>query len=372
MNNTYCNLIKKGLFVSHRGVGLCCINPDKHQMKPSEFWTSQERAKALNDMLNGQYVKGCDKCYANEKNNTPSSRLFYNSYNDTPSKDLPTMVDLDFSNFCNLKCLMCTPVRSSELAKDRGDPNNGIKSISMDLIDDLVSISDHIEKMTIQGGEPSIMKEYEYYFDCLYKKNISRNIDLQVITNATNVNTKFYKLLEGFKSVRLSVSIDAFGKANNYIRWPSNFEQIEKNLIKMSELKNNVKVEILNSLNVLSMFNYYDFLTWCKKIEVLYSKKGKYFGVVPMKVVEPIQWSPFTAPKLLQEKFIKDVKQFINTDNLTHNFNFKTEIMILMLRIQKTKPNPQAIDLLKSSIRKLDSQRKSKISDFIPDFHQYV
>jgi MoaA/NifB/PqqE/SkfB family radical SAM enzyme len=268
--------------------------------------------------------------------------------------------------------VMCGPNRSSEWAKDQGDSNNGIKSVSKDLINDLVSISDNIEHMTIQGGEPSIMKEYEYYFECLDKKNALCNIDLQVITNATNVNTKFYKLLERFKSVRLSVSIDAFGKANNYIRWPSSFEQIEKNLIKMSELRNNIKVEILNTLNVLSMFDYHNFLTWCKKIESLYEEKGKYFGVIPMKIINPVQWSPFIAPENLKDKFAKDIRQFIKIDNLTHNSNFKTEIIMLMNSIQKNEPKPNAIDLLKSSVEKLDTQRGIKITDYIPDFYKYL
>ena len=372
MNSTYCNIIKKGLFVSHRGVGFCCINPYKHEIKPSEFWHGEIRAKAVDAMSKSNPVEGCDKCYANEKNNATSMRLAYNIYDDTPSKDLPTMVDLDFSNLCNLKCIMCNPARSSEWAKDRGDPNNGVKSISSDLIDDLVSISDHIQNMTIQGGEPSVMKEYEYYFECLDKKNILGNIDLQVITNATNVNTKFYKLIEKFKSVRLSVSVDAFGKANNYIRWPSNFEQIEKNLIKMRELRNSVKVEINNTLNVLSMFDYYNFLTWCKKIETLYSEKGKYFGVVPLKVVDPLQWSPLQAPENLKSKFIKDVRRFIQDNDLTHNSKFKTEMTILLNTIQKTKSIPRASNLLKSSIEKLDSKRNVKITEFVPEFYQYI
>jgi len=372
MNNTYCNIIKKGMFVSHRGVSLCCINPDKHQIKPSVFWHGDVRATALDKMFKGDSVKGCDHCYANEKNNTPSSRLFYKTYEDTPSRDLPTIIDIDFSNLCNLKCIMCSHDRSSQWAKDLGHPNNGIRTVSMDLIDDLVTISDNIEQMTIQGGEPSIMKEYEYYFECLNDNNLLGNIDLQVITNATNVNTKFYKLLEKFKSVRLSVSVDAFGKANNYIRWPSDFNQIEKNLIMMSELRNNVKVEILNSLNVLSMFNYDEFLVWCRKIESVYGKKSKYFGIVPMKVVNPIQWSPFIAPELLKYKFCRDVKQFIKSDNLTHNSNFKTEIMMLMNRIYKANEDPKAIDLLKRSVDELNTQRKTKITEYIPEFHKYI
>ena len=75
MNSTYCNIIKKGLFVSHRGVAFCCVNPDKQAMKPSEFWYGKDRAKALDAMSNANPVKGCDQCYADEKNKNTSVRL---------------------------------------------------------------------------------------------------------------------------------------------------------------------------------------------------------------------------------------------------------------------------------------------------------
>lgn len=368
MNKSYCNIIKKGLFVSHRGMSLCCINPDRHQITPSEFWYGNIRKNALDLMSQQQKVKGCDICYKNEEKNTPSSRIFYNSYNSIIAKDLPTMIDLDFSNFCNLKCIMCGAARSSEWAKDLG---KGISAISKETIDDLVSISDDLIEITIHGGEPSIMKEYEYYFNLLDSKNIIKNINLQVITNATNINNKFYTLLEKFKSVRLSVSIDAFGKANDYVRWPSHFNQIEKNLIKMSELKNTVRVEILNSLNILSLFNYKDFLLWCKKIENIYIQKEKYFGLVPMKVVDPVKYSPFIAPEELKEKYINDVRDFLNNENLKGNSNFKTEILMIVQRLKNSSENKDATEQLKLSIKKLDEQRKSKVTDYIPEFYNY-
>ena len=198
----------------------------------------------------------------------------------------------------------------------------------------MFEISNDVTQITIQGGEPSIMREYEYYFELLDKIKVLENIDLQVITNATNINNKFYALLEKFKSVRLSVSIDAFGKANDYIRWPSHFDQIEKNLIKISDLKNTVRVEILNSLNILSMFNYKEFLFWCKKIERIYAEKDKCIGIIPMKVIKPIEYSPFIAPLLLKEKFIQDVQEFLDKENLIHNSNFKTEILMILKRLK--------------------------------------
>ena len=282
MSKTYCNIIKKGLYVSHRGITLCCVNTDKHQIKPSDFWTGHTRQLALENMEQENKVKGCNVCYFNEEKKTPSTRMLYNSYKDVEAKTLPTILDLDFSNFCNLKCVMCNPGRSSEWAKDIG---KGISNVSKEMIDDLFSISHEVTEITLQGGEPSIMKEYEYYFELLDSKNITKNINLHVITNATNINNKFYKMLEKFKSVRLSVSVDAYGKANNYIRWPSHFDQIEKNLIKMSDLKNTIRVDILNSLNILSLFDYKKFLLWYKKLENIYTHKEKCLGLVPLKVL---------------------------------------------------------------------------------------
>ena len=369
MNKTYCNIIKKGLFVSHQGVSLCCINPNKYQMSPSKFWYGEERKLALLQMEKNNKVKGCDRCYNAEENKIASSRIFYNSYKDIPSKDLPTMLDLDFSNFCNLKCIMCNPTRSSEWAKDEG---KGVSTISKDIIDDLFSISKNVVQITIQGGEPSIMQEYEYYFELLEKADIAKNIDLQIITNVTNVNNRFYSLLESFKSVRLSVSIDAFGLANNYIRWPSKFNQIEKNLIKISQLKTSVRVEILNSLNILSMFNFKEFLEWCKKIEDIYQQKQRYFGLVPMKVISPVQYSPFIAPMSLKEKFIEDVNHFFKENTLVGNSNFKTEMFLIIKHLKTSVTNDIAIKTLKEKIKQLDNQRKTDITNFIPNFYQYI
>jgi organic radical activating enzyme len=369
-SNTYCNHIQKGMFVSHQGVSLCCVNPDKHKnIMPSEFWKGTVRADALIKMQNGEDVHGCHNCYKTEKNKMPSSRTFANSYNHISDKALPTMLDLDLSNFCNLKCVMCDASRSSEWGKDLGQ---AVSSISYEKLDDLADISDQLEHLTIQGGEPSIMKEYEYYFTALEKKDLPKNIDLQIITNATNVNKRFYELLKQFKKVRLSISIDAYGLANDYIRWPSNFLQIEKNLKKMSNMPNNIEIEVLNSLNTLSMFDYYSFLNWCKKIETIFEQKGKKFKVVPMKVQEPKMYSPFYAPESLKDRIVSDVKRFMKDHNLKHNTNWKTEMLLIMKQISALPVDKNVLMDLKQNINALDTQRNRKITNYIPDFYEYI
>ena len=358
------------MFVSHQGISLCCVNTDWHKnIMPSEFWRGEVRKAALAKMASGNEVRGCQKCYITESKRVSSNRILAKRFNNIPTNTLPTMLDLDFSNFCNLKCVMCNAGRSSEWAKELGQP---ISAVTTAIIDDVLTISGNLQHLTIQGREPTIMKEYEYYFSELKKRGVLKQVDLQIITNVTNVNKRFYELLSDFRKVRLHVSIDAHGLANNYIRWPSNFEQIEKNIIKISELPTNVEVELFNALNVLSMFNYYDFLKWCKNIEQIYAEKSRIFKVIPWKVQKPMMYSPFHAPKSLKDKFISDVKRFLSQDQLSHNSNWKTDFMLLTKQINATPENNQAMSKLRQSVLDLDAKRNVKITNFIPNFYEYL
>ena len=278
-NKTYCNFPFTGMYISHKGTKLCCVNTHWPTIKNLEFWNSDYHKEAKKKMELNERVVGCDTCYDKEKLKILSSRNTYQSEKHIPRKELPTKLDLDLSNFCNLKCVMCNSRRSSQWAKDKGlyTETNGVNTVSQTVLDDICKISKDLEYLTIQGGEPSIMPEFVYYFNFLKENNIIQNINLQVISNLTNLNTKFFNFLKDFKSVQLSVSVDAYGSANEYIRYPSNFEQIEKNLIELSNKIGNINVEIHNSIQILSLFNYDKFLEWCKKIQEIYNKKKKNF-----------------------------------------------------------------------------------------------
>ena len=363
-------MIQKGLFVSHRGQSLCCTNKDKHEdISPKDFWNGEIRKTALDNMNQNKPVKGCDSCYYNEKNRIPSERTTYNRVNHVPTKKLPTLLDIDFSNFCNLKCIMCGSSRSSQWAKDEG---KGVSAIDTKKIDDLIDISDELQEVTIQGGEPSIMKEFEYYFTALQEKDVCKNINLQIITNLTNTNKNFLKLFENFKSVRLGISVDSFGLANDYIRWPSKFNAIEKNIGIVSEIDTITHIDILNSINILSLFNYGEFLTWAKRMEKVCTKKDRYFGVTASVVDYPRHLNPFIAPLPLKEKFVTDTKKWFDKNNFELNTKFKIEISMIMKKLANTEENKYALKLCKQTIAGLDTQRQVKVNNFIPEYHKYM
>ena len=374
-NKTYCNFPFTGMYISHRGPKLCCVNTHWPTIKNLEFWNSDYHKEAKEKMERDEKVVGCETCYDKEKLKILSSRNTYQSEKHIPRKELPTKLDLDLSNFCNLKCVMCNSSRSSQWAKDKGlyAETNGINTVSQTVLDDICKISKDLEYLTIQGGEPSIMPEFVYYFNFLKENNIIQNINLQVISNLTNLNTKFFNFLKDFKSVQLSVSVDAYGSANEYIRYPSNFEQIEKNLIELSNKIGNINVEIHSSIQILSLFNYDKFLEWCKKIQEIYNKKKKTFKIVAQKVMFPEIYNLFNAPKKLKNKFINDVDTFFenNPISLKDNNNFKIELQLLKKVLISSIPNEKILNTLKETITQLDQKRNIKINDCIPNFYDY-
>ena len=365
MSKLDCAWIRNGLFVSHRKTNLCCDNTNKHLSDPKSFWEGSIRTTAFRNISENVPVSGCDICYSKEERHTPSRRTYSKKYINKERKEYPVLLDVDLSNFCNLKCVMCNAQRSSVWAGET-------KSVSMETIDKLIEISGNCKYLIVQGGEATIMPEYQYYFEKLKEKGFISNISVQIITNATNINKKFYDLLEDFKEVKLSVSVDAYGKANDYIRWPSKFSAIDKNIRALSQLKNNVKVEILNSINLLSMFNYGLFLKWCKDIEKYFSDKNKYFAIVPNEVWHPVQYSPFSAPPELKVFFKKDITDFFSNNEFSRSSKFKTELLLMTRSFENNQRPSTALDTLISDIDKHQNERGVKITDYIPNFYSYI
>jgi len=363
------------MFISDRGVGLCCESNQYYNLYPLEFWHSAERKLLLEKQKNGISIKQCQSCYDAEDRGILSTRQLHNSNKNTKIKDLPTKLDLDFSNFCNLKCVMCNPNRSSQWAKDLGinENTNGIRTVSPRVFKETCELSHQLEELVIQGGEPSIMPEFEQYFKYLKENNLIGNIKLQVITNLTNINNRFFEYLRYFKSVTLGVSIDSFGHANNYIRFPSNFDKITNNLIEISKMDSKIEVEVFNSIQILSLFNYDKFLKWYLTMKNEFASRNSAFKMVAMKVITPEIYNLFNAPENLKQKFKKDVDEFFhNHPDEKRNRHFYMQLQLILKKMLSSSCDANTIDALKTQIQVLDNKRNIKITNYIPDFHNYI
>ena len=148
-----------------------------------------------------------------------------------------------FGNACNLDCYMCTPrsantrtislkklkkVYDPDLDPKDGDRMNTIKHDDIEYLDDIASVAKYTRSIKLIGGEPLVMVNHYKLLDKLVKTGYSKGIDLIYKTNLSVFDMDGYNFrdyFDHFKEFVMKISIDSYGKYNDYIRkksdWPS-------------------------------------------------------------------------------------------------------------------------------------------------------
>jgi sulfatase maturation enzyme AslB (radical SAM superfamily) len=224
--------------------------------------------KLQEQFLNGEKPEGCKHCWRDEYHGTRSYRhenLFdFRSIIENKSfleKKL-RYLELVFGNTCNLACRSCSPAFSSKWVII----NNNLSKEGVTLSNDIpnVEFSDwrkldllHLTKLKIMGGEPFYQKGALELLEYLSELNVLKNIDLSIPTNCTIALTdKWKKLLIEAKNVSISISIDAPGKLNDYLREGSIWEELEQNLYGFDSFVKQHKNKMIITFNtVLSAYN---------------------------------------------------------------------------------------------------------------------
>jgi len=279
-NKTFCNFAFRHLYVETNGhQKICCIPMEyiektggyrHHTMKDGLMsgWNSDYMKNARLKMSQGEKVSACKKCYYLESQGLDSLRTkagtsgeehFLSQMNRDGSVDkLPNRIELHFGNLCNLKCRMCShyyshmwgkelldikdkdPVFFKWIQKQGGNVNGwstGNLSEVYDWFKDkevlsktFKEISDHVTEIQAIGGEPTIIAEFWQLFEYLKKENTLSSKELFLVTNGTNINLKIVNYFKEMKKIDIMISLDGLEKRNRYIRFPSDWETILKNL----------------------------------------------------------------------------------------------------------------------------------------------
>ena len=313
-----------GLAVDPDGsVKSCCIAKEKIKKSSGTAYNlgydslkdiinSPDYVEIRRKMLAGEEVPGCIQCYNIEKYNPTSSKRTL--YNTTWLSDVDIQnkiaqgthiisevheFDLRFGNLCNLACRSCLPINSSQLEKELVDleSTTNIKQFfqietyagindwyQTDLFtENFNSTVDKIKSLYITGGEPTIIKKNYEIMQLLVDRGYSKNIKLIFNSNMTNMNPSFYDLLPHFKTVIFYASIDGYGSIQEYLRYPSNWEQIDKNIHKLLELGDHIVIkptpviQIGNLNKITDLFEYFESFNrsanksiiniWCNQLE---------------------------------------------------------------------------------------------------------
>lgn len=322
-----------------------------------------------------------------------------------------TYYDIRLGNLCNLKCRMCGPTDSSQwyndqvklwgpqfkdshgvvdlVLNDKGKyvPKNDVYNWheSECYWNQMIQQIPQITKLYIVGGEPLMIdRHYEFLQKCV-DMGQAPEILVEYNTNLTNISNRAWDIWKHFKQINIGASIDGVGEINNYMRYPSNFDQIYKNLIKLSQAEGNYKVWIAATINVFNVLHFPEFMEW-----ILLNKIPRVNDDDWMPIVTP---HPLHGPKFynirMLPKFAKDavrekyeqykpkLLEIIDKSNFTEERKASSRRSVVSLLDQYidymyAKDFSDELPRFWRATRKLDEIRGHTIEDYIPELYDLL
>ena len=120
-----------------------------------------------------------------------------------------------------------------------------------------------IKKLYFTGGEPTLIKQNWDLIDMAIEKKFAKNISLDFNINSTNIPDKLVNTFDHFHNVSINLSIDGYGAVQEYIRSPSKWKKIEKNIrYVLSHNRENVSIGFTPVIQVYNILYLTEFLRW--------------------------------------------------------------------------------------------------------------
>jgi sulfatase maturation enzyme AslB (radical SAM superfamily) len=128
----------------------------------------------------------------------------------------------------------------------------------------------NLKQVYFAGGEPLMIREHKWFLEEIIRQGYADKILIRYNTNGLLVDDEIIELWKKFKKVKVGFSIDAVGDRNWYIRYPSDWNTIERNLHILDNTPDNIHVSIATAIQVLNIKHLADFARW--KIEQNFKK----------------------------------------------------------------------------------------------------
>ena len=319
MNNGYISICchsgqgpNKGILYKNNGVKYNIKNGDSINKSRNSELIKEVRKSILNNKWHPECIR-CKKEFNLNLENRPKYELeewgrilsknkaltLTNSDGSINLKDFPIhYYDIRFGNKCNLKCRICSPNGSNFWNKDYNIIWENKYKIekhydwykNKKFWNHIEKNLKYINKIDLSGGEPLIIQQHWDFLKYCVTKNYAKNITLNYNTNLFFL-PKDISIWKQFKKIQLGVSIDSLFEKNDYIRYPSKWDNLIKNFNKIKSIKT-INSRISTTISIYNILDLPDLLNFFK--------------------VERILIHPLHTPKYLNCKsFPKEIKEKI-------------------------------------------------------------
>ena len=392
------------------GITSSCHRTEKYRIDPNNFNNFHNVPEKIRDremMLNGQWPgHGCEYCRNVESAGGVSDRQYQLelqgslcqhppelNVNPAATSVTPTILEVWFTNTCNMSCVYCDPYYSSQWAdenrkfnKSIADPD--ISKIFVDqrrfddenpqydqMVNNLWSYlieNDRyltLRRFHILGGEPFLLKELDQVIE-FWDKHGNMNLVLNIVSNLNIPHERFKKYIDKFEKLfhekkiwklQLTASLDAWGPVQEYTRfgldlnlWRENFELLVS--------KQWITLSINSTISGLAF----------KQLPLLFEKMNEWNACRGPEITtddhvigEPIHYSFNTSgfidspynfgPDVFKDSF-EEILSLMPT-NTGLEKSTKEQIASVIQAVQKSTKNVDKLRLLKGYLTELDRRR---------------
>jgi len=367
---------------------------------PLDAFNNEYMQNVRKTMLAGEVPASCTKCFEEESNGVFSKRMWemyewieegldIQELAKSTKEDgtIPAKVpywDLRLGHTCNLKCIMCSPHDSSRWVQDHKELTAITKSpIILKQVewnanefdnywyenpkfwDQVYSQIPHIKQLYFAGGEPLMIKEHKKFLEEIIRLGYSKQISLRYNSNGVLIDQNMIDIWTEFKQVRYAFSIDDFNERNHYIRYPTEWNEVERALNMLDKTPAHIHTSIACAVQALNIKNVTNFAKW--KLEQGYQKINKFKfedfesggGIINMHL---LYIPTFLSARILPKEDKQEVReQFMEfKDYLWNNYRQDDNFW---------KVNPYGWKRYEAILKFVEAQDHSHL---LPDFQEYI
>jgi len=289
-SKTFCMLPFMHIYGSAGGDMVpCCEAQETPLNNPGETalesWNNENYKELRRALAEDERPERCEVCWHNEDSGIVSNRQQWEKDNwnefsevievndDYSVSNSPKWIELKVSNFCNLKCIMCSTHSSYKRVKDLdiitkyqkdGHETKLLRPTTLfNSLNEWPELWESVHTLQFTGGEPIINKEHYDLLESI-PQHLKSGIKLRYASNLSYIKFKQYDLVKiwnEFQSVNIKISMDGVGDVYNFIRQDGDWDNVYSNMLALNDEPTiDVAAGItVQAHNVFHMPEFYDF-----------------------------------------------------------------------------------------------------------------
>lgn len=229
-----------------------------------------------------------------------------------------TIRHIEVTNICNIHCIMCS--RSGELS----EKNKAFKGyMKLDDFKTIIDKFEHIDELTLLGGEPLLHPEIKEIIKYCRQKEIKVNL----ITNGIILNKDLSGfLIENIHSIRFSID-GPTKEIYEFIRRGSDFDKLIKNIKEFMELYNTSKNKKMKKIGVNSVYMNQNYKYMKDMIKLTKSLS-----------IEELSFNPYCNPSFVTDKKTLDefnIKDFEELNSIFEEMRIEAKNLNMNVKIDE-------------------------------------